>query len=397
MSNDPILSGPGTPVPLKTFLVFEPLTGGHRANFIRWLANEIRENPPFGCRFVFVVDSNSAEVSSDGIRFHRIDAGTAEQLAAAGRRAKSRALWKLFRASCDQFAPCHALILELTRLELSLALKGSPCPVSAILFVQYPELPRGMKFFFKHRKTALLLRRAPVRNLFLLNGEKSCRFLEKQFGSLARFIPVPDPAPSAEPDPEFVMRTAYRIGPDRRIFLFFGAISRRKGAELLMKALHRLSPSAAGQSAFVFCGEPEHGYRERFEQACAELRAARPDVSLSREAGFVTDRRMAALFEQSDAVLMPYLRPDYSSGVLALAARAGTPVIGPEGGLIGRLIRQYGLGTVCAVRPGALAGAIEAAVRNLPTSDARAAFVFAGESRPDCFAEVILNAVTGRE
>jgi glycosyltransferase involved in cell wall biosynthesis len=274
-----------------------------------------------------------------------------------------------------------------------LVLFGAPCPVSAILFVQYPELPRGLKFFFKDWKTALLLRCAPVKNLFLLNGENSCAWLNQRFGRRTRFIPVPDPAPEIEPDSKFVMRDVYGIAPDRKAFLFFGAVSPRKGADVLIKALHLLSPEAAAKSYFIFCGEPEQNYRKIFEQAVDRLRAARPDIALNIENRFVPDERMMALFEQSDAVLMPYTRPEYSSGILALAAKARTPVIGPDGGLLGRLIRQNGLGAVCPVNPESLAERIADAVQRLPAVNESLCRAFVQKSRSEEFARIILDAV----
>lgn len=359
-------------------LIFEPLSGGHRADFIRWLADEI---PAYsGFRFVFFTAKDISEPM-------------AQQLSQAGRWKKQRLLYSLFRDACRKHNPDHALILELTHLELPLALSGSSVPLSAILFIQYPELPRGLKFFFKHWKTALLLRRAPVKNLFLLNGEESCRFLSARFDSPPRFIPIPDPAPDTDADPAFTMRAAYGIEPGRKIFLFFGAISPRKGADVLINALHRLAPDAAAKSAFVFCGEPEATYRESFDRACAGLRAARPDVSLNTETRFVSHEQMTALFKQSDVVLMPYTRPEYSSGILAQAVKAKTPVIGPETGLLGRLIRENKLGEVCAVSPEPLAECIARAVEKSPQVDEAHREAFVQRSHPKLFARAILKAV----
>jgi glycosyltransferase involved in cell wall biosynthesis len=370
-------------VTMKTILIFEPLTGGHRAGFIRWLADAIKENPPAGRRFIFFTAAEA----------EKIRPGLAGKLSTAGRWKKQVLLYQLFRQACREYKPDHALILELTRLELALSLYGAPCPVSAILFVQYPELPRGVKFFFKHWKTRLLLRRAPVKNLFLLNGEKSCSWLSTRFGARARFIPVPDPVAGAAADPAFVMRDAYRISSERRVFLFFGAVSPRKGADVLIKALHLLSPDTAAKSAFVFCGRPEADYAARFRQSCSNLRKIRPDIQLNIDDNFVSDECMAALFEQSDVVLMPYTRPEYSSGILALAAKARIPVIGPDTGLLGRLIRQNGLGAVCAVCPEAVAKSIADAALRPPVVDEALRSVFVQKSRPEEFARIILNAL----
>lgn len=378
---------------MKTILIFEPLSGGHRAGYIRWLADAVRKNPPSGHHFVFVVDAAVDIPASTALSFHKISPEPARRLKTAG-PAKLRGLLRaLFDECVAQYSPDHALILELTRLELSFVLRGAPCPVSAILFVQYPELPRGRKFFFKDWKTALLLRRAPVKNLFLLNGEAGCRYLTGRFGPRARFIPVPDPVPETIAEAGYSLRGEYRVDSGWTVFLFFGAISPRKGTEVLIDALHLLSPEIAAQSAFIFSGESEQNYRKTFEAACSHLRAARPDIKLSIENHFVSDPRMMALFEQSDVVLMPYTRPEYSSGILVLAAKTCTPVIGPDKGLLGRLIQQNGLGRVSAVSPEKLMETITEAVRSLPVVDEKLCEAFVRRSRPEEFARIILDAV----
>jgi glycosyltransferase involved in cell wall biosynthesis len=378
---------------MKTILIFEPLSGGHRASYIRCLAEFITDNPPAGCHFIFVTDPGTDIPSVAPLSSHKISPELARRLKSSGPARLSRLLRDLFDECVAQHSPDHALILELTRLEFSFALRGAPCPVSAILFVQYPELPRGLKFFFKDWKTALLLRRAPVKNLFLLNGEESCLYLAGRFGSRSRFIPIPDPAPEITAEAGYSIRREYQIGDGQTVFLFFGAMSPRKGADVLIEALHLLPSEAAARSAFLFCGEPERGYQQVFAQAVARLRAARSDITLNIESRFVSDQRMMALFEQSDVVLMPYTRPEYSSGILALAAQAHTPVIGPDSGLLGRLIRQNGLGKVCSVRPEVLAESIADATQHLPKVDETLCGAFVRKSRPELFARTMLDAV----
>ncbi len=378
---------------MKTILIFEPLSGGHRAGYIHWLADSITDNPPAGCHFVFVTDPGVDIPAAAPLSYHKISPELAGQFKSAGPSKLRGLLRNLFDECVAQYSPDHALILELTRLELSFALRGAPCPVSAILFVQYPELARGLKFFFKDWKTALLLRRAPVKNLFLLNGEESCRYLAGRFGSRSRFIPVPDPVPEITAEADYSLRREYRISDGQTAFLFFGAVSPRKGADVLIEVLHLLPAEAAAKSVFLFCGEPERGYQQAFDQAVARLRAARSDITLNIEDRFVSDQRMMALFEQSDVVLMPYTRPEYSSGILALAAKAHTPVIGPDSGLLGRLIRQNGLGAVCSVQPETVAENIVSATQNLPAVDETRRGAFVQKSRPELFARIILDAV----
>jgi glycosyltransferase involved in cell wall biosynthesis len=378
---------------MKTILIFEPLSGGHRARFIRWLAESLSREPRTDVQFVFAVSPGMDVPASGAVTVRRIPAETAHRLESAGRWTKPWRLNRLFRQLCAETRPAHALILELTHLELPLALTGSPCPLSAILFVQYPELKRGLKFYLKEWKTALLLRRAAVKTLFLLNGEEACRYLTDRFGARTRFVPLPDPVPEIKPDPEFVMRDVYGIAPDRTVFLFFGAISKRKGAHLLLNALRLLNADSAAHSAFLFCGQPEPDYRREFEKGCARLKTERADLQVIMDSRFVPDEEMAALFEQSDMVLLPYTRPDYSSGILALAARARTPVIGPDTGLLGRLIRQYGLGAVCPITPDALADAIALCAETPVAVDPEKQRAFVEKSRPEEFTRLLFETI----
>lgn len=312
---------------MKTILVFEPLSGGHRGNFIRWLREAASEFS--GCRFVFFTAEEAGDLQPERLGWWR----------------KQKQLYGLFRRACELHRPDHVLILELTHLELPLILFGSPVPLSAILFVQYPELSNGWKKIFKHWKTRLLPARAPLRNLFLLNGQKSCEFLRKHFS--ARFIPIADPAPAVDAEPGFSLREHFGIEAGRKVFLFFGAISKRKGADGLIRVLRQLHTD---RSAVVFCGVPEADYEAEFTAAVREIRS----VEVYFENQFVSDERMTAMFEQADLILMPYARSEYSSGILAVAAKAGTPVLGPPGGLLGRLIRENGLGLAAELTPAIL-------------------------------------------
>lgn len=358
-------------VPLKRVLVFEPQRGGHRSNFLAWLQQAAPGYPE--CRLVF---------------FTAEDAGDALE-GKTGRWERQWAIDRLFREACRLHAPDHVLVLELTPLELPLVLWGSPVPISAILFVQYPELPRGLKYWVKHFKTMLLLFRAPVQNIFLLNGERSQTFLANAFGQRCRFLAIADPPPNIEANPDYRLREQVGVAEDKRICLFFGSVSERKGAGVLLQALARVSGAVAENSVFFFVGEPEPDYRDSFSKKCRWLRENRPDVTLIVEDQFIPDSQMIALFEQSDLILMPYCRPEYSSGILALAAKAGTPVLGPEGGLLGRLIVENGLGAVSKVDEDALAKSLEKHV--VVAHDLLQKFV--ENNRIDQFSKPILDAI----
>jgi glycosyltransferase involved in cell wall biosynthesis len=58
----------------------------------------------------------------------------------------------------------------------------------------------------------------------------------------------------------------------------------------------------------------------------------------------IDDAEVAAELASARCVLLPYVGHYGSSGVLAEAAAAGTPVLSTGDGLLGHLVREYGLG-----------------------------------------------------
>ena len=68
--------------------------------------------------------------------------------------------------------------------------------------------------------------------------------------------------------------------------------------------------------------------------------------------------------------MAPYEAVDLSSGVIGYAAYYNKPVIGPSGGLLGKIIRRYQLGTALQdITPSSLAKAIASAEPYLIESD----------------------------
>ena len=305
-------------------------------------------------------------------------------------------MWRILREHLSELKPDHVILMDLTWLELPLCFRKPSCTFSGILFVQYPELcsapkpgwRRWVKFWLKDIKTHRFLNNRMVRRVYLLNGEYSCKFLNNRFG-VACYFPVPDPVPVREADPNTQMCRDFGVEAGRRVFLFFGSMSPRKGVGELVAALGLLSSDAARQAAFVFCGVPEPQYAKHYHASIKQLQRERPDIVLHVEERFVETARMRALFEQADWILMPYNRPEYSSGILAHAAAAQTPVIGPAGGLVGRLVREYGLGM--GVPPDALASAIEKAVTDKHEFNETARQAFVDASSPERFATTLLD------
>jgi glycosyltransferase involved in cell wall biosynthesis len=140
--------------------------------------------------------------------------------------------------------------------------------------------------------------------------------------------------------------------------LLCGSLSCRKGVPEVLRAVAKLEPTTARRTALILVGRVREEDRGTIEQALSEAHG-NGDLQVRMDDRFVPHAEFASTFLGSDAVLMPYQRTEGSSGVLGHAARAGKPVIGPQSGLLGELIRSYGLGaTVDTTRADAIKDAI---------------------------------------
>ncbi|MBN2703678.1 MAG: hypothetical protein JXR23_05645, partial [Pontiellaceae bacterium] len=124
-----------------------------------------------------------------------------------------------------------------------------------------------------------------------------------------------------------------------------------------------------------------------------KLRFIRPDLRLIFDDRFFDEPSMKAIFHQTDWIVMPYLRSEYSSGILAHAAGVATPVIAPDSGLLGRLVRQNQLGICLSITPEKLAKCIDTVYSKSNVFDESKRQNFVQKSDPFDFVRFILDAL----
>ena len=373
--------------PRTSVLVFEPLSGGHRWNFLAWLLEGIRSEKDSPVDFVFVIPESFIGADVTGVRYDPVSDTESAAIAADSWFKKRWRLWRLFRAKIREHNPDHILLMDLTQLEWALVLANCGRPLSAIDFVQVPEIPGTWKRQTKYLKLWLLLMRNRFCNLFLLNGSRSARILNCRFRKRCRFHAVPDPVwPVRE-----IPRPRPGGGDGRIRFLYFGSISNRKGFDVLAEALCRLPPEDARNVELVIRGKPQHP--EQYRETLRRLEALDTGLNLDVHAGHLSEEDLRRCFQEADVVLLPYRRPEYSSGVLAIAAREMRPVLGPAKGLLGRLIRTYRLGACVEMEAGPLSRALSESIQRPPCLDPLRAEIFTRRNRPERYACAILHAV----
>jgi len=148
---------------------------------------------------------------------------------------------------------------------------------------------------------------------------------------------LPNPCPEGYQGDPLEARRVLGVPADRTVFLFYGGGYRRKGLHLAVEAaLHAGGPA----KPFLLCAgrlNPE-GETARGLGALVD----RGDAVLMNR--YVTNEEEQHCFVAADLVLLPYLNHFGISAVLAQAVAAGRPVIASDEQLLGRQVRDNGLG-----------------------------------------------------
>jgi glycosyltransferase involved in cell wall biosynthesis len=136
--------------------------------------------------------------------------------------------------------------------------------------------------------------------------------------------------------------------------LFFGALRRNKGIDVLLAAAAMLVDR--GDIRFRIAGR---GFADMED---AVRRAASIDRRIVPELGWVTPDRKSTLFGSAALVVLPYTTFSSQSGVLHDAYAHAVPVVVTDVGALGVTVREEGTGWVVLPDARALADGIEAAL-----------------------------------
>jgi glycosyltransferase involved in cell wall biosynthesis len=296
------------------------------------------------------------------------------------------------------------LSIDLLSLPLALGFGLGSHPVSGILF--RPSIHYGALGDYRPswREKVRDLRKDVLYRLMLRNRHLSTVLsLDPFFPQYATSRYAQGDKVRSVPDPAFPISESTRpIGapgfpPAGRLgLLLFGYLTERKGPLVVLDALKLLPACIANRIAVLFAGRTDVAIRDAIDARRLALVKGQPGLWLKIEDRRLERAELEMLVAQSHIVLAPYQRFVGSSGVLLWAAQAARPVLAQDFGLIGRLIRDHGLGAVAdSCNPAALARAIEKMVIEGPQTfiDEAAAQRFAAARTPRRFAATILSSL----
>ncbi len=310
--------------------------------------------------------------------------------------------------SLNELKPSHCLLLDFDLFQLPLAFGlrfKYPVLLSGIYFRPFLRsghpigLQTGLGDFVRYMRKRIVLA-AALRNphfkcLFSLDPY----FAEEYRSSTACVLPLPDGVepqlPSASPSET---RRKWGVESGRKLALFFGSLAKRKGIIQTLDAVRLLSSENQTKLCLALVGTVAPADQHALTERLGILKKS-SKVQIIKALRFVSDTEMLNLFSASDLILLPYQRHAGSSGILVRAAQVGKPVLGSNYGLIGRYIRDFGLGigvesSISVDIASGMSQWLESP-QNFPF-DARRASTFGEHHTAERFSEVIFSQIYGQ-
>ena len=186
----------------------------------------------------------------------------------------------------------------------------------------------------------LAARSSKIEQIFVLNDEDSARTFNTLY-STSKFRSLPDPVPSVDFSKVKSVREELGVSPVEKLYLHFGGLDGRKGTIDILKSIIASKKGELKDSCFVFAGRINKNTLNDFYDL---LSVAKEKTRILVFDQFCSYDFLWNLCYSCDVILMPYNLTSLSSGILGYAAVFNKPVIGPDNGLIGNLIKKYELG-----------------------------------------------------
>lgn len=230
-----------------------------------------------------------------------------------------------------------------------------PCPFSGVYFtptLHYSQLSNyspTKKERRQHLRERIFLSRLfahrQFKQLFCLDS-LAVEFINQQFSGSPKVVHMPDPVEKMSSAEIAVreLKTELGIEADRKVLLAFGILAdQRKGTRQLLEALHLLEPELCQKICILLVGEPFPEGQATVESWLANVRQSL-SVQVITQFGYVSESEVPVYFQLSDIVMAPYQKHPGMSGIVLLAAAAGKPILSSNYGLMGELVKRYGLG-----------------------------------------------------
>ena len=216
------------------------------------------------------------------------------------------------------------------------------CILSGIIYRIYlrDNEMSGVRLWLEKLRFLLMEKKKKKSVFYILNDENSTKRLNCNFNT-NKFKYLPDPVPNIDISSVRSIREKLGIQDSGYVYLHFGGLTERKGTLEILKAIMITDEKTLSNQSFVFAGKVYDDIREEFYNLLEQAKQ-RTNILVFDE--FCQYDFLYNLCKTCDCILIPYKMTNLSSGILGYAALFNKPVIAPEQGLIGDIVRENSLG-----------------------------------------------------
>ncbi|MEB3283560.1 MAG: glycosyltransferase [Lyngbya sp.] len=262
--------------------------------------------------------------------------------------------WNLMCQYIRSLAITNCLMMIVDRYLLSMIFGMKPtCPVSGIYYrfsLHYRQLENyqpswreNLQYFREKLTFSQVLKNPSLKSLFFLDPFAVNAI--NQSWNFKKAVYMPDPVKhyrSSELNLE-KLKQKVNIQSGRKIFLLLGSIGERRGIYQLLDAIALLPDSLCEKLGLLLVGKIVDSDRELVKGKIAAISQSKP-VQIVTHFEFISELEVHGYFHLSDVILSPHQKHIGMSGTLVLAAATQKPVLSSNYGLMGEMVKRYGLG-----------------------------------------------------
>lgn len=331
----------------KRILIFDDQLNGHHLEYLHHLYEGASMYK--SVEFIFALPLEFQELKdklvwdeSDNIIFHLFQHD--ENNISGGAISKSYKKSKLVKKVALKYSVNEVFLIALMGFlpAISFVLPKN-IKISGIIYLIYLYRWRSSSLTLKildSIKYLLLSKRDNIRSVFILNDKSAPIFLNKKFNT-SKFTYLPDPfIPINESDIQNI-RYKYEIPKNNIVYLHFGGLSLRKGTLKILNAIEILEEDDLRGKTFIFAGKIYPDIKGEFYNKYNNIRNKVQILCFDK---FCDYSFLGSLCLSSDSILLPYSNTAQSSGIIGYGAQFNIPVVVPNSGLLGKLVKRYKLG-----------------------------------------------------
>jgi len=339
-----------------SIIIFDIEITGHHSEYIKHLVNYISDiklddnftfivHPEFNNTFPTIF--NKAE-NNKNIRFIEISHYEHARVKRSNFLLRSFQIYSLMNKYAKNNEAQIVYLMVMNIFQLSLLFVRPNYQIKGILFQPFARMDKNtlkdkIKYFRKIIQTWLLVHNKKIECIFVLNDSETENFFNEKFNTTI-FKTLPDPIPELNSLPDFNVRDTFNINKERKIYLHFGSLSKRKGIMEILDSFNHLGQENISNIALLVIGKASRQMEQDIKSKISLVKQEYPQAIIIYKNKFIADTMMKSFFEQCDFVLIPYKNIESSSGVLGHAISAGKPVIATNKGLLGNIVAKNSFG-----------------------------------------------------